>query len=66
MPFEVLTKKEAAERARISRTMLDKQIRLGIGPAVTQIGGCTRIRSDLFEEWLRNRTVQPAGDQAAA
>ena len=52
MSFEVLTKGEAAERARISRRLLDYQIKMGIGPAVTKIGGSVRVRSDELEAWL--------------
>lgn len=57
MPFEVLTKDEAAERARISRCHLDYQIKAGTGPAITQIGCCVRVRSDALQAWLERCTV---------
>ncbi len=60
MPFEVLTKSEAAERARISRRQLDYQIRAGVGPAVTRIGGAVRVRSDELQAWLERCTVSQA------
>lgn len=58
MPFEVLTKSEAVERARISRRQLDYQIRAGAGPAVTRIGGAVRVRSDELQAWLERCTVR--------
>jgi hypothetical protein len=63
MSFEVLTKLEA-RRAKISRAMLDKQIRSGNGPAVTIIGSAVRVRSDALEAWLERCTV-PQHDQAS-
>lgn len=57
MSFEILTKDEAAKQARISRQMLDKQIRNGLGPAVTRIGGAVRIRDDELQAWLVRCTV---------
>lgn len=65
MPFQILTKTEAAERAKISRRQLDCQIRAGRGPAVTKIGGSVRVRSDVLEEWLERCTVRPQQEQAA-
>ena len=64
MPFEVLTKDEAAERARISRRHLDYQIKAGTGPAVTQIGGAVRIRDDELQAWLERCTVPPPSSSA--
>lgn len=66
MPFEVLTKDEAAERARISRRQLDYQIKAGAGPAVTRIGGSVRVRSDELQAWLERCTVPPLSQSAAA
>ena len=59
--FEILTKREAAERAKISRTMLNKQIRAGNGPAVTVIGRAVRVRSDALQTWLERCTVPQHG-----
>lgn len=64
MSFKVFTKDEAAKQARISRQMLDKQIRLGAGPAVTKIGGAVRVRSDELEAWLERCTVPHAQQPA--
>ena len=75
MPFEMLTKDEAAERARISRRKLDMQIRAGTGPVTTLIGARRLVRSDMLAEWLerctqpqpaRARDVAVAGDSGAA
>ncbi len=65
MPFEVLTKAEAAERARISPRQLDYQIKAGVGPAVTRIGGAVRIRDDELQAWLVRCTVPPPSHSAA-
>jgi excisionase family DNA binding protein len=65
MGFEILTKDEAAERARISRRQLDYRIKAGAGPAVTKIGGAVRVRSDELEAWLMQCTVQPHQPDAA-
>jgi hypothetical protein len=67
MVFEILTKNEAAQRARISRRQLDYQIKAGVGPAVTRIGGAVRVRSDQLEAWLVRCTVpQPTAQQPGA
>lgn len=66
MSFEVLTKAEAAERARISRRQLEYQIAAGRGPAITRIGGSVRVRSDVLEAWLERCTAaQPQQNRAA-
>jgi excisionase family DNA binding protein len=66
MTFDILTKDEAAERARISRRQLETQIRAGKGPAVTLMGGAQRVRSDELEAWLKRCTKSPAADRVAA
>lgn len=66
MGFEVLTKDEAASKARITRKALERRIRLGEGPAVVRIGGQVRVRSDELENWLRRCTVPASGQQVAA
>lgn len=66
MPFDILTMNEAAERARISRRMLDYQIKAGAGPAVTRIGGSVRIRDDELQAWLERCTVPPRSPPAVA
>ena len=64
MPFELLTKDEVAERARISRHQLDKQIRAGTGPTVIRIGGVVRVRDDDLLAWLERCTVPHAQQPA--
>jgi len=65
VPFEILTKDEAAKRACISRRHLDYQIAAGAGPAVTRIGGAVRIRDDQLRAWLERCTVPPPHIPAA-
>ena len=65
MPFEVLRLDEAAERAALSERSLRRQIKQGVGPAVTRLGGAVRVRSDMLESWLIERTT-PRQDRAAA
>ncbi len=52
MGFDILTKDEAAGRARISRRYLDKRIKAGDGPEVLHIGRRTLVRSDALQAWL--------------
>ncbi len=65
MNFDILTKDEAAERARISRRQLEYQIKAGKGPAVTRIGGSVRVRSDELDAWLKRCTEPQQQEQAA-
>ena len=58
MDFEVLTKDEAANRTRISRRFLDKQIKAGTGSAVFHIGKRALVRSDALQAWLEGLTAQ--------
>lgn len=58
MDFEVLTKDEAASRARITRRFLDKRIKAGEGPDVLHIGRRALVRSDALQAWLERLTVQ--------
>jgi hypothetical protein len=50
MPFDVLTREEAALKARISQRSLDRHIANGSGPAVTRIGRRVLVQSDSFRE----------------
>ena len=61
MPFEVLTKDEAASRVRISRRYLDQRIKAGTGPAVLHIGRRALVRSDALQAWLEALTMQQQG-----
>lgn len=65
MSFEVLTKDEAASRARISRRFLDKRIKAGNGPAVTRIGARSLVRSDELQAWLERCTASRQEPAAA-
>ncbi len=64
MDFEVLTKNEAASRARITRRFLDKRIKAGEGPDVLHIGRRALVRSDALQAWLERLTVQQHGKAA--
>ncbi len=64
MDFEVLTKDEAASRARITRRFLDKRIKAGEGPEVLHIGRRALVRSDALQAWLERLTVQQHGKAA--
>ncbi len=68
MDFQLLTKDEVAERTRITRRFLDKQIAAGVGPEVGHIGRCVRVRADALEAWierLSHRPATPAAQEAA-
>ncbi len=58
MSFDILTKDEAASRARISRRYLDKRIAAGTGPEVLHIGRRALVRSDVLQAWLERLTAQ--------
>lgn len=65
MDLQFLTKDEAAERLRVPVRYLEAEIKAGRGPVVTKIGERkTRIRLDLFEEWLQKCTINPAGSSS--
>ncbi|NPD68282.1 helix-turn-helix domain-containing protein [Lichenicola cladoniae] len=52
----LLTKREAAERARVHVVTLNTLIRSGHGPAVTRLGGKALIREDSLQAWLEAST----------
>ena len=64
MSFQVFTRKEAAEQARISPRFLDKQIKAGCGPDVIRIGRRVLVRSDAFQAWLDGLTAQSRRKEA--
>ncbi len=66
MSFQMFTRKEAAEQARISPRFLDMQIKAGCGPDVTRIGRRVLVRSDAFQAWIEGLTVQSQRRNAAA
>ncbi|WP_350356066.1 helix-turn-helix transcriptional regulator [Acidisoma cladoniae] len=60
----LLTVAEAADRTRISKTLLRQQIAEGRGPAVTALGrGTQRVRvlisEDSLTAWVVGRTTPP-------
>lgn len=57
MGFDVLTKQEAARRARIPARYLRLLIKDGKGPAVTHIGHRVLIRTDALRAWLESCTA---------
>lgn len=48
----LLTKREAADRARISERNLERRIKLGTGPKVTRIGRRVLIRAGDYATWI--------------
>ena len=57
MPYEFLTKKEAAEQARCSQRFLELRIKEGV-LAATHLGPHkVLIRSDCLQAWLERCTV---------
>ncbi len=54
MSFDILTKEEAAHRARISPSYMHQLIRNGKGPTVTQIGRRVLVRTDALQAWLES------------
>ena len=66
MSFQMFTRKEAAEQARISPRFLDMQIKAGCGPDVTRIGRRVLVRSDAFQAWIEGLTAQSQRADAAA
>lgn len=56
MAIEVLTKREAAQRVRVSTRYLNDQIKAGVGPAVTTIGRKELVQEDELDRWLRSCT----------
>ena len=65
MSFQMFTRKEVAEQARISPRFLDMQIKAGCGPDVTRIGRRVLVSRDAFEAWIGKLTAQ-SQHQAAA
>jgi hypothetical protein len=62
--MKVFTLREAAEVARVSETLLRRQIREGVGPAVVmpgKVGGRRMLVTDgALTDWFTSRTL-PAG-----
>ena len=66
MSFQMFTRKEAAEQARISPRFLDMQIKAGCGPDVTRIGRRVLVRADKFADWIEKLTAESQRTDAAA
>ncbi len=56
---DLLIKSEAAQRARISPRLLDREIADGRRPTITRIGGKVLIREDHLAEWIDSLSVPP-------
>ncbi len=54
---ELLTKREAATRARITERTLDRHIAAGSGPVLTRIGRRVLISVDHMSGWIDAHTV---------
>lgn len=62
---DLLTRAEAAERARVSSATLSRYVANGRGPTVTRIGRKVLFRADHLNAWL-DRFAGPNADQHAA
>ena len=61
MVTELLTRSEAAERARISTKTFDAMCSEGVGPRLTRIGGKIFVTTANFDAWLESMTdAEPA------
>jgi predicted DNA-binding transcriptional regulator AlpA len=57
----LLTKREAAARARVSERTFDRVLASGTGPAITRIGARVLIREDHMGAWIDRCTEAPPG-----
>jgi excisionase family DNA binding protein len=62
----LLTKREAANRARVSERTFERVLATGTGPAVTRIGSRVLIRVDHFLAWIEGCTGPAAQQEGAA
>ena len=65
MAPSLLTKREAAARARLHVGTLNVLIRDGRGPALTVLGGKALVREDSLAQWIEQAT-QRQPEAAAA
>jgi len=56
---ELLTKSEAAKRARITERTLDRHIAAGSGPILVRIGRRVLVRADDMRAWIDQHAVIP-------
>jgi excisionase family DNA binding protein len=54
---ELLTKREAATRARITERTLDRHIAAGSGPTLVRIGRRVLIRAEDIRNWIDDHAV---------
>ena len=63
--MKINTLDEIAERGRISRKTLDRDIARGKGPPLVRLSPRrVGVLEDDFQEWLKSRRVPPAGKAA--
>ena len=66
MAPSLLTKREAAARARMHVGTLNNIIRGGRGPALTVLGGKALVREDSLARWIDAQTEHHPEQAAAA
>jgi hypothetical protein len=54
---ELLSRSEAANRARVKVCSLDRYIKAGTGPVVTKIGGRIFVMTSDLEAWINSRRM---------
>lgn len=59
MTHTLLTRREAAARARISLRSLDSQLQGASGPPVIRLGGRVLIREADFNDWINGLVSHP-------
>ena len=52
----IITRREAAERLRVSMRSLDKLVAEGAGPPAIRIGGRVLFTEDALAAWVQART----------
>lgn len=62
----LLTRQEAADRARVSLLTFNRLLRDGCGPALTIIGGKSFVSDTEFARWISAQTQQRQIEGAAA
>lgn len=66
MPDEIilLTRKEAADKLRLSLSSFDRLLAAGKGPIVTRIGGKIMIMEDHLRQWIEAAAEAPGKGRA--
>lgn len=60
--MKILTVREAANFAKVSKSTLDKARVAGTGPPFIKIGGAVRYRLSDLENWLNSRVFQSTSE----